>query len=378
MVNSPREAPPFRKDIENRRGRSTRRRMWKKLFSVMIAGTNARLRAWTIALTLSLLFVIGLVDFRLSTEVSLLPFYFLPIALAVISLGWRFGAVTALLSVFVWTAGDVAGGMHFASSLVPIWNALIALLNYFVLIWLLFTLLQSHRTMEARVHQRTEALRSEIAERQRLEMEVIEIGERERRRIGRELHDGLGQHLTGTAITGQILVEKLTAEKSPETADAIKIVSLIKTAINQTRLLAKGLLLVEVDPEGLRTALQEMARSTADQFKIECTLQFEGDPKTREGAVATHLYRIAHEAVRNALAHAKTKRVLIRLFETKEGLTLTVRDFGVGLPARREGSGLGLRIMAHRASIIGAAFAVETPPDGGTLVICRLSQAVST
>ncbi|HEY9155457.1 MAG TPA: ATP-binding protein [Opitutaceae bacterium] len=344
----------------------------------MIAGTNRRLRVSAIAATLGLLFAIGLIDFWLSPDVSLLPFYFLPIALAVMALGWRFGATTALLSVAAWTAGDLASGLHYASAWLPIWNAVIALLTYFVLIWLLFTLLQSHRTMEARVRQRTEALTAEIAERQRLEIEVLEIGERERRRIGRELHDGLGQHLTGTAITGQVLVEKLVAEKSREVDDAVKIVSLVKTAINQTRLLAKGLLLVEVEPDGLQTALRQLGRTTAEQSKIVCLVECQGDPKTREGAVATHLYRIAQEALRNALSHAKTKRVLIRLFETPDGLTLTVRDYGVGLPKIRKGPGLGLRIMAHRASIIGANFAVETPPDGGTLVICHLSQPVST
>ena len=160
---------------------------------------------------LSLMLAIGVADYFTGFEVSFLVFYFLPVALAVTAFGWQAGVVTALASVTVWLAGDFAAGAHYANPLVPWWNATIALGTCLVLIALLARLLATQREMEERIRQRTAALTDEIAERERLEKVILEISERERRSLGHDLHDGLGQHLTGTSLTGQILVEKLQA-----------------------------------------------------------------------------------------------------------------------------------------------------------------------
>jgi signal transduction histidine kinase len=230
--------------------------------------------------------------------------------------------------------------------------------------------------MEERVRQRTSALTKEIAERERLEKVILEIGERERRSIGRDLHDGLGQHLTGTALTGQILSEKLRARNAEEAAEAQKMVGLVNAAIEQTRHLARGLLLEAIEPEGLPSALQELAATTTEQFRVSCVFRREGGVTLDESGTATHLYRIAQEAVRNALRHGRPRRIDITLASGERGMTLAVSDDGVGLPRTAATSpGLGLRIMAHRAVIIGASFSIEAPSEGGTLVVCRLPRS---
>jgi signal transduction histidine kinase len=330
-------------------------------------------RRWLVGLTVALLLVIGLADFLVGFEISMLVFYFLPVSFAVVALGWRFGVAIALASVTIWIGGDLAAGARYSTQFVPEWNACIALGTYLVLIWLLSSLLALHREMEERVRLRTAALTKEIAERERLERAILEIGERERRGIGRDLHDGLGQHLTGTALEGQILSEKLESRNAEEAGDARRVVGLVNAAIDQTRRLAKGLLLEAIEPEGLRTALEELAATTAEQFRVDCAFRCEGEVTLNESGPATHLYRIAQEAVRNALRHGKPRRIEVILAGGSGGMVLSVCDDGAGLPPTAPAStGLGLRIMAHRAMIIGASFSIETPSGGGTAIVCRL------
>ena len=199
----------------------------------------------------------------------------------------------------------------------------------------------------------------------------MEIGERERRRIGRDLHDSLCQHLTGTALAGQVLGEKLAARSVPEAADAGKVVELVEEGIALARQLARGLYPVEMDAEGLMSAFQELATTTASLFKISCEFRCHPPVLIHDAAAATHLYHIAREAVRNAIGHGKARRVTINLASAGDRVELTVADDGVGLPEGfRRSQGLGIRIMAHRAAMIGGGFDIRPGPDGGTVVTC--------
>jgi signal transduction histidine kinase len=302
-------------------------------------------------------------------------FYFLPVALAVVARGPRFGIIISVACVAIWVTGDIAAGARFSSFVVPVWNAAICLATYLVLVWLLASLLQLQQGLELRVEQRTAALAEEIAERQRLERSILEISERERRSIGHDLHDGLSQHLTGTAITGQLLADRLQERAAEETADARKVVGLVKSAIAQTRHMAKGLLLADIDAEGLPSALLEFCATTGAQFRVTCTFSNE-DPVVSlppEHGVASHLFRIAQEAVRNAIRHGGAKHIKVSLHCWNRQLHLKIQDDGSGLPPPgNRGEGLGLRIMAHRAGMIGATFIIERVPAGGTLVQCSL------
>lgn len=342
---------------------------WSRLFGK--PGKASSLRR--MGATLVLVSLIGIADYATGVELSLLIFYFLPVAFAVAAVGWLFGVATAVLSVGVWLVSDYAAGAHFANSFVPVWNAVIALSTYLVMIWLLAKLLALHRQMETRVKARTADLTAEIAERQRLERTVLEISERERRAIGHDLHDGLGQHLTGTALVAQALRTRLAQRGVPEEAEVQRIVHLIEEGIDQTRALAKGLLLAEIEDTGLVPALEELALGMREQFGVECRLYCEKPPLLAENGAATQLYRIAQEAVRNALRHGKAGTVSIRIEADEANLRLAIEDDGVGLPEpSKRGQGLGLRIMAHRASIIGARFSIDPLHGKGTVVTCTL------
>ncbi len=349
----------------------------KFLREILSPADPAKRRRWAGAVVL-LILVIGALDFLLGFELSIFVFYFLPVSLAVATLGWRAGVTAAVASVATWLVGDFAAGAHFANPLIPWWNALIVLVTYLVVVWLLSSLLALQREMEERIRQRTAALTDEIAERERLEKEILEVSERERRAVGRDLHDSLCQHLTGTALAGQVLGEKLEARQVPEAGDAKKIVALIEEAIDETRGLAKGLMLVQIEDDGLLAALEELASATSGRFRIECLFRFDAGVVVSDNTTASHLFRICQEAVRNAVRHGAAKRIEIILLEKSDGIQLTITDNGTGLPAEEHRHrGMGLRIMAHRAAMIGATFSIVAQSEGGTMVVCQLSNRLS-
>ena len=327
-------------------------------------------------ITVGLMLVIGLLDYLLGFEVSMIAFYCLPVILGTAALGWLFGSLVAVASVALWLAGDLLAGAQYSNWVVPWWNGLLALSTYLVIVWLFATVRSLQIEMQERVRQRTAALTAEITERERLEKILLGISERERAAIGRELHDNLGQHLTGTAFAGQVLGEKLRALGLDEQRDAWRIVALLEEGIEKTRHLAKGLLLEEIQRDGLVDALKELADDISDQFRVVCEFQQEGECHIAESGSALHLLRIAQEAARNAVQHGRAHHIIIRLTCRDAGHELSVQDDGTGLtePTGR-GNGLGLRIMSHRAQIIGGDFLIKSRPEGGTLVRCRLPQA---
>ena len=354
---------------------------WSKDFgrSLVLITDPIRRRRLT-GIIVGLVLGIGLVDYAvdIGDAISLHLFYFIPVSLAVIAKGWRFAVVVAVACVAVMLGGDLLAGAHYTSLFIPCWNVLITFGNYLIIIWLLHSLLMLQREMEERVRQRTAALAKEVSERERLEKEIVAIGQKERWSIGHDLHDGPCQHLTGTAFAARVLAEELAERREPAAANAGRIVALIEDGIRQMRRVAKGLLLVSVEEGGLTAALQELAETSAEQFHLKCECHCSGKPVLPDAVMASHLFHIAQEAVRNAARHGQPGRILITLQADPTGLTLAVDDDGIGIkspdgPAR----GMGLRIMAHRAAMIGAAFSVQVAPDGGTRISCHLPQAAA-
>jgi signal transduction histidine kinase len=295
------------------------------------------------------------------------------VALAVWFVGAGFGVFIAGLSVFVNVAGDWASAVQFPSPFIPVWNAAAVMAFYLVVVWLLALLRSLYRNLEAQVRQRTGALTEEIAERERLERELLEISEREQRRIGHVLHDSLCQHLTGTTLAAQVLEEKLAARDLPEAAEASQVVSLVEEGINLSRKLAKGLYPVEVTADGLMLALEEYAASTSELFKVACRFECDSPVLIHDTATAGHLYRIAQEAVGNAIKHGKARNILITLTVSEDSTLLSVNDDGTGLPEPLpKERGMGLRIMAHRSDMIGGGFTARRNVIGGTEVACEL------
>jgi signal transduction histidine kinase len=322
---------------------------------------------------LVVLALIGIVDYLTGYEMFFSVFYLLEVSLAAWYVGRGVGLIMSVLSVVVWIGGDLAAGARYSSELVPIWNAVILMAFYFIVVWLLTSLRSLHRDLETRVRQRTEALTHEMAERERLEAEILQISEREQRRIGHDLHDSLCQHLTATALAGQVLTERLTSKALSEADDASKVVELVEEGITLARSLAHGLYPVEMEAEGLMDAFQELAANITSRSKVRCVFERASPVLLHDAAAATHLYRIAQEAVTNAVRHGKAKRIVISLTERGGTITLTVEDDGIGLPdTRQESKGLGIRIMAHRAVMMGGTLLVEPAPTGGTIVSCSL------
>jgi signal transduction histidine kinase len=223
------------------------------------------------------------------------------------------------------------------------------------------------------VRQRTAALTTEIQERTRLEKELLEISEREQRQISHDLHDSLGQHLTATAFASQVLSEDLENKSLPQSAAAKNLVKLVEEAIVLTRTFARGLHPVEITGEGLMDGFQELARNTSERFNVACEFECLEPVLLHDAASSTHLYRIVQEAITNAIKHGKARHISIGLEKLNGTITLTVTDDGVGLPENVcIGQGMGLRIMAYRANMIGAIFNIGRLPESGTRVTCKL------
>ncbi len=211
----------------------------------------------------------------------------------------------------------------------------------------------------------------DITESKNLENALLESSTREQRRIGQDLHDGLGQHLTGIAFMGKALEQKLAEKHAPEAADAAKIVRLVNDAIDKTRELARGLLPVDSEGRGLMSALGRQAAEVTDLFNVECRFECEQAVVLSDDSTATHLYHIAQEAVHNAIKHGRARHIRVNLAPVHDKLALTVTDDGVGFSPKSESNpGMGLNIMNYRARMIGGSLEVRRCQQNGTIVTC--------
>src|SRR5271156_6520406 len=211
----------------------------------------------------------------------------------------------------------------------------------------------------------------DITERKHLEKTILEISSREQRRIGQDLHDGLGQHLTGIAFMSKVQEQKLMEKNLPEAGDAAKIVHLVNQAIHKTRELARGLLPVVSDAQGLMSALQQWAGEVEDLFAVSCRFQCFTPVLIHDDTVATHLYYVAREAVNNAIKHGHARQIVIRLAADQRQGALTIQDDGHGIGSIPAGNkGMGLHLMNYRARMVGGSLEVRRVATGGTMVTC--------
>jgi len=215
----------------------------------------------------------------------------------------------------------------------------------------------------------------DVSERKALEREVLQVSSDERHRIGQDLHDVLGQNLTGVAFLSKVLAKRLAESGAREAEQADQISQLVSRAVAQARAISHGLCPVELKEEGLMNALREMASRIESVFGIPCRFDCGEVIPISDGTAATNLYHIAQEAVNNATKHAKAGRLRIRLGRSDGAIVLAVEDDGIGLPeAPGAAGGMGLRIMQYRADLIGALLKVERADGGGTRVVCSLPE----
>ena len=215
----------------------------------------------------------------------------------------------------------------------------------------------------------------DITERVALQKQVLEIAAEEDRRIGHELHDNTQQQLTGLGLLATSLAENLGQESSPHAAMAMRLATGIKESTNHVHLLARGLVPVDVDAEGLRSALTHLAEQIVERYGVQCEFRCSGRVDISDNFLATHLYRIAQEAINNAVKHGKANRITICLDERSESISLEVLDNGIGIAANDTDAscGIGLRIIQYRASLIGATVQIGPAAAGGTLLNCVVS-----
>jgi signal transduction histidine kinase len=215
------------------------------------------------------------------------------------------------------------------------------------------------------------ALKDAQAQHQRLEREILEVTERERQSIGADLHDNLGQRLTALELMCATLKEE--ARSQPPLAKRLDVMgAMLREAIGQTRSLARGLVPVGNDPDALQNGLTELAEQTASAGRVDCRFECAHAVAVSDAFHAGHLYRIAQEAVNNALKHARAAHIVIRLDIKGRTLVLEISDDGIGVGKPAGTRGIGLGVMRHRASAIGAELTIDSKRGSGVTVRCVL------
>ena len=326
---------------------------------------------------LVLILLIGALDYEAGLSISLSPLYAAPISLAAWFVGPESAFALALFSIVYWVMGESLAGAVYWSWWAPLINCAMRAIFYGFYVVVLSRLSRLQVSLEAVANKRAVLLLLETAERERLEREMLGIAEREQRRIGQDLHDGLCQHLTGTALVSQVMTERLRRESHGEAERAQRLVDLVEEAIGLARGMAKGLYPVEMRADGLMQALEEFAVNTSELFGIDCRFVCHSPVLVPDSPTAIHLYRIAQEGVSNAIKHGRATEVTILLEEAENELRLAISDNGGGIVPAAKGDGLGLRIMADRAKMVGGSFKVGPARPRGTELVCLVPQAAA-
>ncbi len=207
---------------------------------------------------------------------------------------------------------------------------------------------------------------------QKLEHEIVRVGDREQMRIGQDLHDGVCQSLAALDCATECLKMELEKNGLPQASTAQQIQKLLKETTIEARSLARGLVPVAIEPDGLVTSLRSLVTNTGALRHAAIDFESRGEVEIKDTDVATHLYRIAQEALSNAMRHANATHVTVSVVRDDAGLHISVVDDGCGSSAQPRPDGMGWRTMRYRAKLIGADINVDAPASGGTMVRCTL------
>ena len=314
--------------------------------------------------------LVGWLDHKTGPAISFALFYVPPVAMAAWFGGRRVGLIAAFASAAAWFTAGIPESAQFSTPLIYCWNATSRLLIYSLVALLVAALRQQRDQLQTIIEQKNARLELEMAERALAEREIIEAGAREQRRIAYDLHDDLGQHLVGIAFKAKLLGEKLQATDPAQAQEASMIARLANDAARQTRLTAHKL-----DGDNgaidLTTALPQLAAAVEENCRVRVSVNTSACSVPASAQLAVQLYRIAQEAVRNAIEHGRADKVEIYLVSHQEQIVLTVSDNGRGFDPGVAGQGLGFRTMGSRAHSVGGSCEVESRARGTTL-ICRV------
>jgi signal transduction histidine kinase len=242
---------------------------------------------------------------------------------------------------------------------------------------------QAHGELELRIQERTmelshanARLTAEVDYRLEAEKALLDISNREQRRMGQDLHDGLCQNLAGLRLLADVLGERLTAQASPDVKYIEKIEARLSEALAQADGVSRGLYPVELETNGFVAALREMTKNYSEIYSVSCQLVVRQDIYIEDSAVATHLFRITQEAVMNAIKGGKSSNIIVRIFAWEKKFALVIADRGIGFNPSSQRKGMGLKIMEYRSRMVNAEFKLRARVGAGTLVSCSLSSDI--
>lgn len=309
--------------------------------------------------------LLGWLDHATSWEISWFIFYAFPIILAVWWSGVSGGMAVAIVSGGVWWVANIHSNPY-TTQMGYAW-ATINREFYFCVLVFAVNAVRSKQDADA-------AYIRMLEERRQLELDIIQVSEHEQQRIGQDLHDGLCQQLAAIGCAVHALAEELHSQQLPAAHDAALVVESVQQAVADARDLARGIFPVHVDDSGFSVALKELAGNTSRLTGVSIVIQESGEIQIDSPKVAMHLYRIAQEAVANAVRHGRAREIVIGLNRRHDVLELRLEDDGVGMVTEktRAVTGMGLRTMRYRAQSVGATFEITPRSTGGTCVCCRL------
>ena len=325
---------------------------------------RSQTRSSLLLLTVIGVLVVGFFDYITGYEISFFLFYAGPILFAVWYLDRKCTVLIVLISAIVWWWADWKAGHPYFASWVQIWETAVRLV-FFSFVAVGGSAIKSRRDS-------MEAWLADMRRLRELERDIVGASEREQQRIGADLHDGLCQYLAGlTCVTGS-LRDDLSERYQPEAETAAELHELLKDAIVQARNIARGIAPVHMDEAGLVSALEDLAANTRRLHQIDCNFEPEGEVLINHREMSIHLYRIAQEAISNAVRHGHAGEVSIVLAISAGHVILTIQDNGIGIgPSESPSAGMGLRSMRYRAGVLDGTIDISALPEGGTRVCCR-------
>lgn len=320
-------------------------------------------RGWILTEMVFALLVIGVLDYVTSYEFRLLPLYVGPIFVVGWFSGKGGGLGAAGIASAIWWSANWFNGDPDLHSWVQTWEIARHVGFFAVVGWTGAAFRSKSDVAVARL-----AL---LEHSRRLESEVVSISDAEQRRIGQDLHDGVCQVLAALSFSATSLRGELERKNlKPEARKAGELASLLQSAVLETRDLARSLVPAHVSDVGLVVALEALTQSVSRLHRLKCVFRNEGTDSEEDEQIATHLYRIAQEAISNAINHGRAKNIEVHLISEGDRRTLRVTDDGIGISRIPKQKGMGLQVMHYRARLIGAELNVEQPNEGGTRVEC--------
>ncbi len=316
--------------------------------------------------TLLLTLATGVLDYATGAELSVLIIYAFPIIFAAWHGDRRLGITMAIIGAATWAFANYTGHLYHTS-----WgygSAALARLAYFVFLAIGATALRAQREADL--------MRIEALERTRqLEQEIVRTCEQEQARLGRDLHDGLCQNLAAIMIAVKWVASSQNEIVAPWSDRLLEIERQLGDAVNQARNLARGMVPMPLEGAGLSIALDELSLKMQRLTSINITFRESGNTTVGDPSLATQLFRIAQEALGNAIKHSKANNIAIDLEGNPVQLRLSIADDGRGLPTREmSNGGIGMATMSYRARSIAAQFDIQSLPGKGTTVVCTLPQ----